>query len=68
MPSGPALLIGMIAGVFGVAYFVYGKRQTKVVPLSAGVLLCVYPYFFDSVLWLVVVGVALLAAPFLIDY
>lgn len=68
MPSGPTLLIGMIAGVFGVAYFVYGKRQAKLVPLVAGVLLCVYPYFIESVLWLSIVGLLLLAAPFVIDY
>ena len=58
----------MLAGVFGVAYFVYGKKQAKLVPLVAGILLCIYPYFFDSMLWLSVIGVALLAAPFLIDY
>ena len=68
MPSGPVLLIGMIAGVFGVAYFVYGKRQARFAPMFAGVALCVYPYFFDSVLWLSVIGAALLAAPFFIDY
>ncbi|MEO5694366.1 MAG: hypothetical protein ABIQ72_14655 [Usitatibacter sp.] len=63
-----SLLVGMVAGVFGVAYFVYGKKQTKLVPMLAGVALCVYPYFFESVLWLGVIGVALLAAPFFIDY
>ena len=68
MPSGSVLLIGMLAGVFGVAYFVYGKRQTKLTPMIAGVLLCIYPYFFDSVLWLSIVGALLLAAPFVIDY
>ncbi len=68
MPSGSVLLIGMLAGVFGVAYFVYGKRQAKLTPMIAGVLLCVYPYFFESVLWLSVVGILLLAAPFVIDY
>ena len=68
MPDGSTLLIGMIAGVFGVAYFVYGKRQAKLAPLIAGVALCVYPYFIESVLWLCVVGVVLLAAPFVVDY
>jgi hypothetical protein len=68
VPSGSTLLIGMIAGVFGVAYFVYGKRQAKLIPLIAGVLLCVYPYFIESVLWLSIVGILLLAAPFVIDY
>jgi hypothetical protein len=61
------LFVGFIAGVFGVAYFVYGKKQTKIVPMVAGLLLCIYPYFIDSLLWLSVVGALLLAAPFLID-
>jgi hypothetical protein len=68
VPSGATLLIGLLAGVFGVAYFVYGKRQTKLTPMIAGVLLCIYPYFIDGVLWLSVVGLLLLAAPFVIDY
>ena len=51
-----SFMIGFIAGVFGVAYFVYGKKQTKFVPMLSGVLLCLYPYFFESVLWLSVVG------------
>ena len=62
------LFIGLMAGVVGVAYIVYGKKQTKFAPMLAGVGLCVYPYFFDSVLWLVVIGAALMAAPFFIDY
>lgn len=68
MPSGPTLLIGMLAGVFGVAYFAYGKRQAKLVPLITGVLLCIYPYFIESVLWMSIVGVLLVAAPLVIDY
>ena len=65
--SPASLFIGILAGAFGVAYFVYGKKQARIVPLVSGVLLCVYPYFFDSVLWLVVIGLALIAAPFVID-
>ena len=63
-----SLLVGIFAGAIGVGYFIYGKRQTKVVPMVAGALLCVYPYFLDSLLWLTLVGVILMAAPFLIDY
>ena len=65
--SPASLFIGILAGAFGVAYFVYGKKQARIVPLVSGVLLCVYPYFVDSVLWLVVIGLALIAAPFVID-
>jgi hypothetical protein len=60
--------IGIITGALGVAYIVYGKRQTKFVPLIAGVLLCAYSYFIDSWVWLCVVGALLLAAPFIIDF
>ena len=62
------LLVGFIAGVFGMAYFVYGKKQTKASAMIAGVLLCVYPYFIESVLWQVLVGAALLALPFFVEY
>jgi hypothetical protein len=63
-----SVIIGIFTGAIGVGYFMYGKRQTRFVPLIAGMLLCVYPYFVSSVTWLVVVGIALMAAPFLIDF
>ena len=62
-----SLIIGIVAGAFGAAYFMYGKRQMKVVPMASGVLLCVYPYFTDNLFWLSVIGLVLLAAPFVID-
>lgn len=66
--TGTTLAIGILTGAIGVGYFMYGKRQTKFVPLLAGMALCVYPYFVDSALWLIVIGAVLLAAPFLIDF
>ena len=62
-----SLVIGIFTGAIGVGYFIYGKRQAKFAPLLAGMMLCVYPYFVQSALWTVVVGVTLIAAPFLID-
>ena len=60
-----SLIVGLFAGVFGMAYFVYGKNSGKLTPLIVGVLLCVYPYFIEGV-WLYVVGAVLLAVPFFI--
>jgi hypothetical protein len=62
------LLIGIITSALGLAYMAYGKRQTKFVPLIAGIALCAYSYFIDSWLWLSVVGALLLAAPFVFDF
>ena len=61
------LLIGIVTSAIGVGYFIYGKRQTRYAPLLAGLALCVYPYFVDSVTLLVVIGVALTAVPFFVD-
>lgn len=63
-----SLVIGIVAGAIGMGYFIYGKRQAKYAPMIAGVLLCIYPYFTENLLWLAVIGVVLLAAPFLIDF
>ena len=63
-----SLAVGILAGAIGMGYFIYGKRQAKFVPLLAGMVLCVYPYFVQGVVWLVVIGLALMAAPFLIDF
>jgi hypothetical protein len=62
-----SLFIGVIAGAVGTGYFIYGKKQSKPVPMVAGALLCIYPYFSDSLAWLCVVGALLLVAPFVID-
>jgi len=61
------LFFGIVTGAIGLAYMVYGRRQTKLVPLVSGLILCGYSYFVDSWLWLCVIGAALLVAPFLID-
>ena len=63
-----SLVIGIFTGAIGVAYFIYGKRQARFVPLIAGMLLCVYPYFLASIPLRLAVGAALIAAPFLIDF
>lgn len=63
-----SLFIGVVAGAIGMGYFIYGKRQTKIVPMVAGILLSFYPYFTDSLFWLSLVGLLLIASPFLLDY
>lgn len=68
MGSPAQLFASFVISAIGAAYFVYGRRQAKFVPLICGVALCVYPYFVDGWLWLCVIGGALMAAPFLVDF
>jgi hypothetical protein len=44
VPSASTLFVGIIAGVIGMSYCIYGKRQERIAFLAAGVGLCVYPY------------------------
>ena len=60
------LLWGMLFGAIGFGYVLYGKNQKAVVSLITGIALCVVPYFIANVYALVMVGVILMAIPFIV--
>jgi hypothetical protein len=66
MDNTAVLLWGLLFGSIGFGYFLYGKKQKKVVPLITGIVLCVVPYFIANVYALVIVGVILMAIPFIV--
>ena len=64
MGSEAWLLWGVVFGSVGLAYFVYGKKQQRFVPLLCGIALMAFPYFISNIVLLVVVGVVLSAVPY----
>jgi hypothetical protein len=58
------LLWGVVFGSVGLAYFVYGKKQQRFVPLLCGIALMAFPYFISNTVLLVVVGLVLSAVPY----
>jgi hypothetical protein len=66
MDSTAVLLWGLLFGSIGFGFFLYGKSQQTIVPLIAGIALCVVPYFIANVYVLVTVGVVLMAIPFFV--
>ncbi len=60
------LLWGLLFGSIGMGFLIYAKQQRAVVPLVAGLGLSIYPFFVSNVLALVLIGVALTAAPYFI--
>jgi hypothetical protein len=60
------LLLSMVYSTIGLGMFMYGKNAVRFVPLIAGLLLMIVPYFLSSLLWMSVVCVALMASPFFI--
>jgi lipid-A-disaccharide synthase-like uncharacterized protein len=67
VPSASTLFVGILAGVLGMSYFIYGKRQERIAFLAAGVGLCIYPYLVSGLALQILIGVGLAAAPFFID-
>jgi hypothetical protein len=57
------LFLSLIPGGIGFVLFVYGKKQERWPHLAAGLALMIYPYFADTVPWLLgigaVIGIAL---------
>jgi hypothetical protein len=66
MDSTAVLLWGVLFGSIGFGFFLYGKKQKKVVPLITGIALCIVPYVIANVYALVIVGVILMAIPFFV--
>ena len=62
------LVWGMLFGAIGVGYFIYGKRQSALVPLVCGLLLMIFPYFFSSAWALALVGAVLMAIPYFVRF
>lgn len=62
------LFLGLIFGSVGAGYFVYGKKQKKMMAFIAGIGLCVVPYAVSNIPLLTILGIALVALPFLFRY
>lgn len=62
--DGTAMLaFGVLFSAIGLGYLVYARRQNAPVPLIAGLALIFFPYFMPNLLFMLVVGAALMAAP-----
>lgn len=57
------LFLGLLFGAIGTIYFLYGKKQHDALFLVVGVALAIYPYFFENVLVVLLIGAALSAIP-----
>lgn len=59
------LIAGVILSSIGAGFFMYGKRAVRPVHLVCGALLAIFPWFVTNIVALVVLGIVLVAAPFL---
>ena len=60
------LFTGLIFGSIGMGYMVYGRKQANFMALLAGVGLCAFPYFVNSVWMSMAIGLGLVILPFVV--
>ena len=67
MESGTQLWLSLLFSSIGFAYYVYGKKQGRFVPMISGGLLCTFGYFISNPILLVGSAVVLLLLPFAVN-
>ncbi|MHB1567042.1 MAG: hypothetical protein ACYCXG_10060 [Acidiferrobacter sp.] len=60
------LILGLVLGTIGTAYFVYGRKQQNIVALASGIGLMVFPMMVSGTVWLLSGGLAFMALPFFV--
>lgn len=66
MGSESSLVWSVLFGGIGVGFFIYGRRQKRLVPFISGIALMVVPYFVDSTGAMVALCVAFIALPYFV--
>ena len=64
----PNIIVSLIFSVVGFGYFRYGKRLQAPVHMMTGAILMGYGYFVDSWWVNILIGAALCAVPFFIQF
>ncbi len=61
------VFIWIILGAIGTGFIIYGKRQQNYIFFLSGALLYIIPYFFKSIISLILTSVLIIAFPFFWD-
>jgi hypothetical protein len=59
MPDGSTLFYGLVFGAVGFIGLRHGRRRANTSCVVIGIGLIVFPYFFDTLFWNVLIGVIL---------
>jgi len=66
MESSSIIMWSVLFGSIGMGFFMYGKKQSAIIPLCSGLALMIYPYFMTSVAMLLIVGIILIVFPYFV--
>jgi hypothetical protein len=61
-----SIVWSVLFGAIGLGYFIYGRKQNRIVALLSGIGLMVAPYFIDGASLIVAVCVAMMILPYFV--
>jgi hypothetical protein len=62
------IIVGVVLGVIGMGYFVYGKRQKHAPAFLSAIGLFFAPYLVSNIYILIAVGIVFIIMPFYVDF
>jgi len=62
------LLLSILFSSIGLGYFIYGKKQQKIVSLICGIVLMIYSYFINNTVLLILIGAITSILPYFIRW
>lgn len=62
------LMLSALFGMCGMGFVTYGRKAGQLVPVGAGVLLMVCPYFISSAIVMLIVCGAIFSVPFVLRH
>ncbi len=65
--SASSIVWSTLFGAIGVGYFIYGRKQKRLVPFISGIALMVVPYFIDGAVAMVAICGAFMALPYFVE-
>jgi hypothetical protein len=68
MDSTVVMLTWIFAGAIGSGFMLYGKKQGRIMPFAAGLMLMVYPMVVDKPWMLITIGIVLVILPFIFRF
>lgn len=66
MESTAQIVWGLIVGSIGLGFFIFGKKQKKLVPFMVGISLFIIPYLIANVYMLVLAAGVLIVIPYFV--
>jgi hypothetical protein len=66
VPDTASLLWGLLFSSIGLGYFIYGRKQQKLVPMLCGIGLMGFTFLVSNVIAILGIGIVLIALPYFV--